>query len=187
MDLPPRQIDDFLYKTQALKIELMARPGDSGRIGLCGEESFGTGSDHVREKDGVWAALAWLQILATKKWTVEQTLKDFWGIYGRNFFTRYDYEDCDSGPCNEMMAGLQSYVEDKSNVGRSYQSSGKTFIVSAADNFSYTDPVDGSVTTKQVWSLLQFFSVDFSLSMISVRKCVFNKRAIKVSCFWSVS
>jgi len=122
---------------------------DAGRIGLCGEESFGTGSDHVREKDGVWAALAWLQILATKKWTVEQTLKDFWGIYGRNFFTRYDYEDCDSGPCNEMMAGLQSYVEDKSNVGRSYQSSGKTFIVSAADNFSYTDPVDGSVTTKQ--------------------------------------
>merc|ERR1712198_255499 len=54
---------------------------DAGRIGLCGEESFGTGSDHVREKDGVWAALAWLQILATKKWTVEQTLKDFWGIY----------------------------------------------------------------------------------------------------------
>ena len=109
-----------------------------------------TGSDHVREKDGIWAALAWLQILAVKKWTVEQTLKDFWCIYGRNFFTRYDYEECAAGPCNDMMAGLQAYVDDKANVGRSYESMGKTFVVSTIDNFSYTDPVDASVTTKQV-------------------------------------
>ena len=109
-----------------------------------------TGSDHVREKDGIWAALAWLQILAVKKWTVEQTLKDFWSIYGRNFFTRYDYEECAAGPCNDMMAGLQAYVDDKANVGRSYESMGKTFVVSTIDNFSYTDPVDASVTTKQV-------------------------------------
>jgi len=122
---------------------------DAGKIALCGEESFGTGSDHVREKDGIWAALAWLQILAVKKWSVEETLKDFWGVYGRNFFTRYDYEECDSGPCNQMMKDLQAFVDDKANVGRSYTSMGKTFVVSTIDNFSYTDPVDNSVTTKQ--------------------------------------
>ena len=65
---------------------------DAGRIVLCGEESFGTGSDHVREKDGVWAALAWLQILTSRNTSVEQLLKDHWSEFGRNFFTRYDYE-----------------------------------------------------------------------------------------------
>ena len=61
---------------------------DAGQIQLCGEESFGTGSDHIREKDGIWAALAWLQILAVKKMSVEQVLKEHWAKYGRNFFTR---------------------------------------------------------------------------------------------------
>jgi len=122
---------------------------DAGKIALCGEESFGTGSDHVREKDGIWAALAWLQILAVEKSSVEQVLKSFWKIYGRNFFTRYDYEGCESDPCNKMMAELQEFVDDKSNVGKSYQSMGKTFVVSHIDNFSYTDPVDASVTSKQ--------------------------------------
>ena len=109
-----------------------------------------TGSDHVREKDGIWAALAWLQILAVKKTNVEEVLKEFWQIYGRNFFTRYDYEGCESAPCAKMMEQLQSYVDDKSNVGKSYQSMGKTFTVSHIDNFSYTDPIDGSVSSKQV-------------------------------------
>ena len=80
---------------------------DAGRIALCGEESFGTGSDHIREKDGIWAALAWLQILASKKQSVEEVLKDHWGTYGRNFFTRYDYENCESEPCQQMMKELQ--------------------------------------------------------------------------------
>ena len=73
-------------------------------------------SDHIREKDGIWAALAWLQILASRKQSVEDVLKDHWAIYGRNFFTRYDYENCQADPCNAMMAELQSFVDDSSNT-----------------------------------------------------------------------
>jgi len=122
---------------------------DAGRISLCGEESFGTGSDHVREKDGIWAALAWLQVLASKKCTVETLLKEHWKEFGRNFFTRYDYEGCESEPCELMMKNLQDYVDDSSSVGKEYSALGKTYKVSACDNFSYTDPIDGSVATKQ--------------------------------------
>jgi len=122
---------------------------DAGRIVLCGEESFGTGSDHVREKDGVWAALAWLQILTSRNTSVEQLLKDHWSEFGRNFFTRYDYEGCESGPCEKMMEQLQTYVDNKENIGREYTMSGTKYTVSAADNFSYTDPIDGSKASKQ--------------------------------------
>jgi len=125
---------------------------DAGRISLCGEESFGTGSDHIREKDGIWAALAWLQILASRKQSVEDVLKDHWAIYGRNFFTRYDYENCQADPCNAMMADLQSFVDDSSNSsGKVFTASsgGKTFEVSKADNFEYVDPIDKSVTKNQ--------------------------------------
>lgn len=122
---------------------------DAGRISLCGEESFGTGSDHVREKDGVWAALAWLQILAVKNMTVEALLKEHWAEYGRNFFTRYDYEGCESEPCNLMMENLEKFIHDPASVGKSYTAMGKTYEISACDNFSYTDPVDGSKASNQ--------------------------------------
>lgn len=125
---------------------------DAGKIQLCGEESFGTGSSHIREKDGIWAALAWLQILAARNVSVEELLKEHWKQYGRNFFTRYDYEDCQAEPCNKMMAELQAFVDDQSNIGKKYTGHGATdkeYTVSKIDNFSYTDPVDGSVTTKQ--------------------------------------
>lgn len=123
---------------------------DAGRICLCGEESFGTGSDHIREKDGVWAALAWLQILSVKKQSVEQLLLDHWKAYGRNFFTRYDYEDCASAPCNEMMNLLQSFVDDAGNIGKEFTAAGgKVYKVSKADNFAYTDPIDNSVAKDQ--------------------------------------
>merc|ERR1719414_2028659 len=122
---------------------------DAGRIVLCGEESFGTGSDHVREKDGVWAALAWLQILTSRNTSVEQLLTEHWKEFGRNFFTRYDYEGCPSAPCEAMMKDLESYVADPSTEGSQYTARGHTFTVSGADNFSYTDPVDGSRATKQ--------------------------------------
>lgn len=122
---------------------------DAGRIVLCGEESFGTGSDHVREKDGVWAALAWLQILAARGLSVEQLLKEHWAEFGRNFFTRYDYEGCESAPCEQMMANLQAYVDNKDNIGREYSVQGSKYTVSAADNFAYTDPIDGSKASKQ--------------------------------------
>ena len=113
--------------------------------------SYRTGSNHIREKDGIWAALAWLQILAAKNASVESILKDHWKTYGRNFFTRYDYEECASEPCNKMMELLQNFVDDKSNIGKEFVSKcGKKYVVSNIDNFAYTDPIDGSVTTKQV-------------------------------------
>lgn len=123
---------------------------DAGRICLCGEESFGTGSDHIREKDGVWAALAWLQILSVKNQSVEQLLIDHWKTYGRNFFTRYDYEECAGDPCNEMMNRLQEFVDNKDNIGKEFKAkSGKVYKVSKADNFEYTDPIDQSVAKNQ--------------------------------------
>ena len=113
--------------------------------------SYRTGSNHIREKDGIWAALAWLQILAAKNASVESILKDHWKTYGRNFFTRYDYEECASEPCNKMMELLQNFVDDKSNIGKEFVSKcGKKYVVSNIDNFAYTDPIDSSVTTKQV-------------------------------------
>jgi phosphoglucomutase len=122
---------------------------DAGRLSLCGEESFGTGSDHIREKDGLWAVLAWLSILAVRKQSVEQILKDHWSKYGRNFFTRYDYENCESGPAGQMMTNLENMIGDASTVGKTYSFGGKTFKIAKCDNFAYTDPIDHSVTTKQ--------------------------------------
>ncbi|VDO57540.1 unnamed protein product [Haemonchus placei] len=83
---------------------------DAGRIYLCGEESFGTGSDHIREKDGVWAMLAWLQILADKKLSVEDIVKEQWKRYGRNVFTRYDYENVDASGANLLMTFLEAQM-----------------------------------------------------------------------------
>jgi len=122
---------------------------DAGRIGLCGEESFGTGSDHVREKDGVWAALCWLQVLAAKRCSVEELLTQHWQKYGRNFFTRYDYEGCAAAPCEDLMARLEGWAAAPSTPGTTYQAHGQAFTVQMADNFSYTDPVDGSRASRQ--------------------------------------
>lgn len=87
--------------------------------------------------------------LSFKGMSVEDLLKEHWKSYGRNFFTRYDYENCESGSCNEMMDLLQKFVDDSSNIGKSYTGLGKTFKVSKIDNFSYVDPIDKSVTEKQ--------------------------------------
>jgi len=120
---------------------------DAGKLSICGEESFGTGSDHVREKDGVWAVLAWLSILAHTKMSVPDLLARHWQTYGRNYFTRYDYENCAAEPCNEMVAMLRSQLA--ALVGTTHTEAGKTYNVAVADDFSYTDPIDGSVATKQ--------------------------------------
>lgn len=122
---------------------------DAGKLSLCGEESFGTGSDHIREKDGLWAVLAWLSILATRKQSVEDIMKDHWQRFGRNFFTRYDYEEVDSDAANKMIDHLQTTMFDKGFVGQSFSSGDKTYQVEKADNFEYTDPVDGSVSKGQ--------------------------------------
>ena len=116
---------------------------DAGRIVLCGEESFGTGSDHVREKDGLWAVLCWLNILAARKESVADIVKAHWQEYGRNYYTRHDYEGIDLEAAKELMA----HVEDQlpTLIGKEL-AGGK---VSYADNFSYTDPVDNSVSKNQ--------------------------------------
>ncbi|MEQ2183953.1 Phosphoglucomutase-1 [Goodea atripinnis] len=112
---------------KALKMQLYETPTgwkffgnlmDAGKLSLCGEESFGTGSDHIREKDGLWAVLAWLSILATRKQSVEEIMKDHWQKFGRNFFTRYDYEEVDSDSANKMMKDLETQMSDPSFVGK---------------------------------------------------------------------
>ncbi|CAJ0585638.1 unnamed protein product, partial [Mesorhabditis spiculigera] len=120
---------------------------DAGRMVLCGEESFGTGSDHIREKDGVWAFLAWLQIIALREKSVEALVTDHWAKYGRNVFTRYDYENVDAGGANLLMTFLEAQMG--AFVGREMSANGISYKVAIADNFEYKDPVDGSLTTKQ--------------------------------------
>lgn len=122
---------------------------DAGKISICGEESFGTGSDHVREKDGIWAVLCWLSILAGRKQSVEEILQAHWEEYGRNYFTRYDYEGCDSEGANKMVEHLSKLIESQELVGQEFSAQGKTFKLVENDNFEYTDPVDGSVSKKQ--------------------------------------
>ncbi|GAB1234609.1 alpha-D-glucose phosphate-specific phosphoglucomutase [Ferrigenium sp. UT5] len=116
---------------------------DAGKVTLCGEESFGTGSDHVREKDGLWAVLFWLNILAARKQPVETIVREHWAQYGRNFYSRYDYEAIPSDAANGVMQHLR---------GNFAALTGKSFghyTVQTCDDFSYTDPVDGSVSTNQ--------------------------------------
>ncbi|MCW8841090.1 MAG: alpha-D-glucose phosphate-specific phosphoglucomutase, partial [Gammaproteobacteria bacterium] len=116
---------------------------DEGRIVFCGEESFGTGSDHVREKDGLWAVLAWLNILAVRQESVEDIVREHWREYGRNYYTRHDYEGIDLDAARGLMAHLEAQFAGL--VGKEL-AGGK---VAYADNFSYTDPVDGSVSKNQ--------------------------------------
>ncbi len=116
---------------------------DAGRITLCGEESAGTGSDHVREKDGLWAVLLWLQILAARRQGVQQIVHGHWATYGRNFYTRHDYEAVDSGAAQALMDALAARLPALPGqvlAGRR---------VTLADDFAYTDPVDGSVSRHQ--------------------------------------
>ena len=122
---------------------------DAGKMSLCGEESFGTSSSHIREKDGVWAALCWLSILAHKGQTVEEILTAHWKKYGRNYFTRYDYEQVESEPANKMMSNLREMASSQELIGKEYTECGKTFKVVHHDDFEYTDPIDGSVAAKQ--------------------------------------
>ncbi|XP_019483746.1 PREDICTED: phosphoglucomutase-1 isoform X2 [Hipposideros armiger] len=122
---------------------------DAGKLSLCGEESFGTGSDHIREKDGLWAVLAWLSILATRKQSVEDILKDHWKKYGRNFFTRYDYEEVEAEGANKMMKDLEALISDRSFVGKQLSVGEKVYTVEKVDNFEYSDPVDGSISRNQ--------------------------------------
>ena len=126
---------------------------DAGKCSVCGEESFGTSSDHVREKDGIWAVLAWLSILAKKNESVavgdkmvsvEDVAMEHWATYGRNFFSRYDYEACESDDANAMVDHLRGVIAN-AKAGDKLGD----FELAFADDFEYTDPIDGSVASKQ--------------------------------------
>ncbi len=116
---------------------------DAGKVTLCGEESFGTGSNHVREKDGLWAVLFWLNILAVRKASVEAIVSEHWQKFGRNYYSRHDYEGVDSAAAEQVLQTVRDQFASLPGqilAGR---------IVSACDDFSYCDPIDGSVSSKQ--------------------------------------
>jgi len=116
---------------------------DAGKVTLCGEESFGTGSDHVREKDGLWAVLFWLNILAVRRQSVEEIVRAHWAKFGRNVYSRHDYEGLPTDAANGVMQHLHGSFGEL--VGAHL---GKHKVL-FCDDFSYTDPVDGSVSTGQ--------------------------------------
>lgn len=116
---------------------------DAGKITLCGEESFGTGSNHIREKDGMWAVLFWLNLLAVRQQSVESIVREHWKSYGRNYYTRYDYEAIDKAAAEALMQSLGDKLDSL------VDSDIDGYQVAYADNFSYTDPVDSSISSNQ--------------------------------------
>ena len=116
---------------------------DAGKVTLCGEESFGAGSDHVREKDGLWAVLLWLNIIAERKESVEQILKDHWRRFGRNYYSRHDYEALSTADAEAVMDGLRGQLSDL--PGKEIEG----MRIASADDFAYADPVYGSVSRGQ--------------------------------------
>ncbi|QRM56699.1 alpha-D-glucose phosphate-specific phosphoglucomutase [Sinorhizobium sp. BG8] len=116
---------------------------DAGLATICGEESAGTGSNHVREKDGLWAVLLWLNILAVRKESVIDIVHSHWATYGRNYYSRHDYEEVDSAAANGLVTALRDQLATL--PGKSF---GALKVV-AADDFAYHDPVDGSVSKNQ--------------------------------------
>ncbi|CAB1276180.1 alpha-D-glucose phosphate-specific phosphoglucomutase [Candidatus Nitrosacidococcus tergens] len=116
---------------------------DAGKITLCGEESFGTGANHIREKDGLWAVLFWLNLLAVKKQSVAAMVKNHWAEYGRHFYSRYDYDDLPLETAQTLMEDLNKQLSTL--VGKQFGS----YKIYIADDFSYQDPVDHTITAHQ--------------------------------------
>ncbi len=116
---------------------------DAGKVTLCGEESFGTGSNHVREKDGLWAVLCWLNIIAVRKQSVEKIVKAHWAEYGRNVYSRHDYEAIPTVKADRVIARLRHQFDTW--IGQGFGN----YQVKACDDFAYSDPVDGSVSVSQ--------------------------------------
>jgi phosphoglucomutase len=116
---------------------------DAGKVTVCGEESFGTGSDHVREKDGLWAVLFWLNIVAARKQSVKQIVESHWAEYGRNYYSRHDYEGVETDSANALVTALRAKLD--SLPGTTING----LTVTAADDFAYHDPIDHSVSKNQ--------------------------------------
>ncbi|MEO9683695.1 MAG: alpha-D-glucose phosphate-specific phosphoglucomutase [Tateyamaria sp.] len=116
---------------------------DDGRVSLCGEESFGTGSDHVREKDGVWAVLMWLNIMAATGKSVPELMEDHWARFGRNYYSRHDFEAIENEKADALMTALRGSLDGL--AGQNYG----PLTVEKADDYAYLDPVDGSTSAQQ--------------------------------------
>jgi phosphoglucomutase len=116
---------------------------DAGMATICGEESAGTGSDHVREKDGLWAVLLWLNILAERRIGVAELMAEHWRTYGRNYYARHDYEGVATEGAEALVAGLRAKLGDL--PGQEVQG----LVLEAADDFAYVDPTDDSVSSRQ--------------------------------------
>ncbi|MDB5623516.1 MAG: alpha-D-glucose phosphate-specific phosphoglucomutase [Devosia sp.] len=116
---------------------------DAGRVTICGEESAGTGSDHVREKDGLWAVLLWLNIIAARGQSVDEIVREHWATYGRNYYTRHDFEEIDLDIANTLVDDLRARLPGL--VGQNFDE----LQVAYADDFTYHDPVDGSTSARQ--------------------------------------
>jgi len=116
---------------------------DAGKVTLCGEESFGTGSDHIREKDGLWAVLFWLNIIAARKQSVDAIVREHWARFGRHVYSRYDYEGIPSDVASGIMQLLRANIPQLQGAQFGH------LQVKLCDDFSYTDPVDGSISTGQ--------------------------------------
>lgn len=148
--MPTSQAADRVAK--ALDIPLYETPTgwkffgnllDANKVTLCGEESFGTGSDHIREKDGLWAVLFWLNIMAVRQQSVETIVQQHWQKYGRNYYTRHDYENVPADKAQLLMDGLQQQLTTLTGQKLA------DLQIAYADNFSYRDPVDDSLTLNQ--------------------------------------
>nr|WP_264177889.1 alpha-D-glucose phosphate-specific phosphoglucomutase [Methylophaga pinxianii] len=148
--MPTSQAADRV--AQALNISMYETPTgwkffgnlmDADMVTLCGEESFGTGSNHIREKDGLWAVLFWLNILAIRQQSVSEIVRQHWQKFGRNYYTRHDYEEIPTEFANQLIERLQIQLADLK--GKSLNG----YIVDYADNFSYHDPVDNSIAENQ--------------------------------------
>ena len=116
---------------------------DAGLATICGEESFGTGSNHVREKDGLWAVLLWLNVLAARRTGVAAILRDHWRVHGRDYYSRHDYEALDTAVAEALMGDLRDRLAKLPGTGAA------GLRVAAADDFRYVDPVDGTVAEHQ--------------------------------------
>ncbi len=140
------------HVAKALKVECFETPTgwkffcnllDAGRLTLCGEESFGTSSDHTREKDGLWAVLAWINVLAVTGQSVAQIAQNHWRRFGRSYYARHDYDELPNAAANSVMQQLTQAMPQL--IGQTYG----RYTVTQADSFGYTDPVDGAVATDQ--------------------------------------
>ncbi|MEJ1157481.1 alpha-D-glucose phosphate-specific phosphoglucomutase [Prosthecomicrobium sp. N25] len=116
---------------------------DAGMVTICGEESAGTGSDHVREKDGLWAVLLWLDIIAARRQSVAEIVREHWATYGRNYYARHDYEEVEAEGANALMAHLRA------SLGTLPGQRFGALTIAEADDFAYHDPVDGSDSKNQ--------------------------------------